>query len=222
MMEESERSMFLKLAWLPPDTEFLGVPQRPLSLGSWQAARLMGLRVLNREVELSPEDTYREMMVYLWLHREPVDEVGRAIWGGSWRAVYECDLPDPLPIEMLEHWSLLRERIVSLIEATDIAIRPRPSTSTDDPTPFEVVGPDRTAHELATVARVTGADPRALLWEMPLYQLRQIYHAEMRWHRFWTVRPAGAPLPEGSFEGFEESVLGNLEGDIDTDTVQDE
>lgn len=201
--------MFLKLAWLPPDTEFLGVPQRPLSLGSHQAMRLMGLRLLDTPVILSPEETYRELMGYLWLHREPIDQVSRAIWSGSWRALVEVDIPDPLPLDLLEAWSLMRERLTSLLDATDIKIRPRPSSSGDDPTPFEVVAPDHTAHELATVARAMGADPRALFWEMPIYQLRQIYHAEMRWNRFWTVRPA-QEVKDGDFAGFEDSVLGNL------------
>lgn len=207
-MEHSERSMFLKLAWLPPDTEFLGVPMRPLSIASEQALRLMGLRVLDRGAGQTPQEIYADMTAYLWLHREPVDVVARAIWSGTWRATLAAAYPSSPPSLLLEEWAIFRERLLSLLDATEITIRPRPSSPHDERIPGEVVAPDYTAHEFSTVARVMGGDPRTLLWEFPLYQIRQIYHAEMRWNRVWTVRPAGPALSADAFEGFGEAVLG--------------
>ena len=128
---------------------------------------------------------------------------------GSWRAMLAAGCPEEPALDLLSEWRDARERLLNLLEATEIGIRPRPSSG-EDRTPFEVRGPDEMAHMLSVVARATGRAADELLWQMPLHQLRQCYHAEMRWHGFWTVRPA-QEIPAGAFEGFGESVLGNLE-----------
>lgn len=209
-MEELERTMFLKLSWFSPDRRLLGMDVRPYSLATHHALRLMGLRLLERDHGLDPDEEYRQLMAYLWLHREPVETVSEALWSGSWRAMVEVDCPEEPALELLSEWREARERLLSLLEASEIGIRPRPSSG-QDRTPFEVRGPDEMAHQLSVVARATGSGRDELLWHTPLHQLRQSYHAEMRWNGFWTVRPA-QEIPEAAFDGFEESVLGNLAG----------
>ena len=212
-MDDAERSLLLKLAWFTPDRTLLGMPARPYSLATHHALRMMGLRLLDREHDLSPEEEYRELRAYIWLHCEPVAVISESLWCGKWREMIDYECPDEPPMEMLSEWREARERLLSLLEASEISIRPRPRSG-EDKTPFEVRGPDEMAHWLAVVARATGRPDAELLWEMPLYQLRQHYHAEMRWHGFWTVRPA-QEIPEAEFEGFGEMVMGNLAGEVE-------
>lgn len=207
-MEELERSMFLKLSWFSSDRRLLGEEVRPYSLASHHAVRLMGLRLLEREHGLTEDEEYRELMAYRWLHYEPVEVVAEGLWSGTWRAMLSAPCPEEPALELLAEWREARERLLNLLEATEIGIRPRPSSG-EDKTPFEVRGPDEMAHQLSVVARATGRASDELLWQMPLHQLRQHYHAEMRWHGFWTVRPA-TEVAEGAFEGFGEMVMGRL------------
>lgn len=219
-MTDASRAMFLKLAWFPPDTELLGSEARPLCLATWEAMTLMGLTLLDREAEISPEDEYRQLMVYRWLHCEEPQEISRALWSGSWRAMLEVEIPEPLPADLLEVWQEEKQRLLALLEATEVAIRPRPRSGHDD-TPFEVVGPDALAHRLSVVERATGRGGWEIFWEMPLYQFWQRYHAEMRWHSFWTVRPGKRVDPE-AFAGFGEAVMANLREQAESGSESDE
>lgn len=208
-MSPLDRAMFLKLSWFTPDQTLLGTPVRPYSLASHHAVRMMRLTLLEREHGLDPAEEYRQLLAYCWLHREPIADVSESLWSGSWRAMLDAPAPPEPALDLLTEWREARERLLSLLEATEITIRARPSTG-EDRTPFEVCGPDVMAHQLSVVARATGRSDHDLLWQMPLHQLRQHYHAEMRWHGFWTVRPA-EEIPDGAFAGLGEGVLGNLE-----------
>lgn len=208
-MTEIERATLLRLAWFPPDREFLGSPQRSICLGTWHAMRLMGLRILDEEATLSPADEYRQMAAYLWLHRESPETISAALWSGSWKAMLAVpvDEAEP-PLELLDRWREFRQRILSLLEAAAVRIRPRPE-SPYDKTPFEVVGPEAMGHHITVVMDAAKLTREEVLWDLPLYQELVIYHGEMRKRGHWTVRP-GREVDEGEFVGFGESVMNQL------------
>lgn len=213
-MTETRRTILLRMGWFPPDTELLGQPVRPLCYATWHMMKLIGLRLLDRDVQLEPRDEYAQLMVYIWLHKQTPAEINAALWSGSWRLILDEALaPDEeVPMEMLDLWRDEREQILSLIEASEIKVRPRPDKGHDD-TPFEVVGPDEMAHQISVVRRAHHASTAHVAWEIPLYQFWQDYHAEMRWQAHWTVRARGGnPLKDEDFDGFGASVLANLQG----------
>lgn len=211
-LTEIERATMLRLAWYPPDREFLGEPQRPLCLGTWHAMALMGIRLLDEEVAMSPAEEYRQLAVYLWLHREPVEVIEASLWSGAWRAMLEVkvDETDP-PLELLAEWREMRARLLGLLEATAIRIRPQPR-SPHDKTPGEVVGPDAMGHHITVVMDATGKSEREVMWDLPLYQELVIYHGEMRKRGHWTYRP-GKEVAESEFVGFGDAVFANLRSD---------
>lgn len=212
-MTETRRTILLRMGWFPPDTTLLNQPVRPLCFATWHAMKLMGLRLLDRAAELDPRDEYAQLMVYLWLHKEEPEKINLALWSGSWREVLDGALTpeEEPPMELLSLWHDERERILSLIESAEVKVRPRRNVVKDD-TPFEVVGPDEMAHQISVVRRAHHATTRHVLWELPLYQFFQDYHAEMRWQAHWTVRAKGGAVAKAEdFEGFGASVLANLQ-----------
>lgn len=212
-MTEAERLIYLRFSWYPPDTLLLGDTARPLCFATWNAMEMMGLRILRRDVELDPEEEYREIMAYVWLHSEEPEEISRSLWEGSWRCMLEVPVPEEkLPMDLLGEWRSLREKLLNLLEATQVKIRPRERSKNDD-TPFEVIGPDEMAHRLGVVQRATRQSDEDILWNMPLYQFHQKYHAEMRWNSFWTVRGVVAKS-DVDMEGIGEDVMENLKSQL--------
>ncbi len=224
-MTETRRTILLRMGWFPPDTSLLGQPVRPVCFATWHAMKLMGLSLLDRDAVLDPRDEYAQLMVYLWLHREPPSVIADALWSGSWRVILEEALPDTKepPMALLNLWREEREQILSLIEAAEVKIRPRPRTGNND-TPFEVVGPDEMAHQISVVRRAHNATTEHVLWNIPFYQFCQDYHAEMRWQAHWTVRARGGapPATAEDFEGFGASVLANLQAQMDEEAAEKE
>jgi hypothetical protein len=202
--------LLLTLAWYPADqlsfARELGADERrlrPLSLASFQAIRLMGLlHFIDRTEDngATLAETTRFVRLYIWLHSEDIDVINRALWDGSWAALIEAD-DDEACAPIIDAWQRHRERLAALIEAAAIEVVPRPKSDHDD-TPWNVVGPVDLAHKIATIARCTGWTRDHILWELPLAQALQIYHAELRWHSLWTVRP-GKPVPDDAFEDFD-------------------
>lgn len=218
MMDDGERDLFLRLGWFAPESVVLDVACRPVSLGSMEAMRLMGLGLLTEEDEGWPADSLtatREIAVYLWLHdREtPVEAVERALWDGSWRRIGAAI--EEANAAVISEFAVMRLRLRRLIGAAGIEIRPRPKSHHDD-TPWNVVGPGALAHRVTVLGRATGWSRREILWRLPLYQAEQIYHAEMRWQGMWTVR-AGAG--EVRAEVFEDFAIGAL---FETDPMSDD
>ena len=212
-MTDTRRTILLRMAWFPPDTEIMGQQVRPLCLATWHAMKLMGLQLLERSVELEPRAEYAQLMVYVWLHREDPDKIAQALWSGSWRKILETALEedaDPEP-ELLQLWRDQREQILQLLEASAVKVKPRKDGKPVD-TPLEVVGPDEMAHQISIVRRATGESTKEVLWDLPLYQFRQHYHSEMRWQAHHTVRPgSGSSSQPEEFEGFGAAVLANLQ-----------
>ena len=198
-MEASDRTLFLSLAWFPPDSLLLDQPTRPLSLLSLEAMRLMGLMpLMEGPTDLTSTDETRLLAAYLWLHTEPIEVIERALWDGSYRAVLDSQT-DPAP-SLIAEWLMVRERLRVLIEACTVEIIPKPKGEHDD-TPGRVVGPSTLAFQLSTLARCTGQSIRSIGWELPLPQALQLYHAELRWHGIWTAQP-GQPVAAAEFSDF--------------------
>lgn len=208
--DEAYRPLFLRLGWFAPDSALIGVRTRPVSLGSMEAMRLMGLSLLEAEAaDLDAALETREIAAYLWLHSAPVAEVELALWDGSWRAIWEAQ--DEPCTAVVAAWRMTRERLRAVIRAAGIEVLPRPKAATDE-TPWNVVGPQDLAFKLSVIARCTGWGRRKILWRLPVAQALQIYHAELRWHGVWTVRP-GRRVAPGTFDDFAIGALEEEDGD---------
>lgn len=221
-MSETRRTILLRLAWFPPDTMVLGQKVRPVCYATWHAMKLMGLRLLDREATLDPRDEYAQLMVYVWLHKSEPSTIADALWSGGWRVILEEAVPadEEELLSVLDLWRKDREQIISLIEAAEVKIRPRPQNGKND-TPFEVVGPDEMAHQISVVRRAHHASTDHVLWEVPFYQFCQDYHAEMRWQAHWTVRAKGGQIAkEEDFIGFGASVMANLRAQEEAEAAE--
>jgi hypothetical protein len=209
-MDEHERDLYRRLGWFAPDSVILGMEMRPVSLASMEAMRLMGIAGLLESVPETETDfgqETREIAAYLWLHavETPVPVVERAIWDGSWRAVMDSmELPS---LDVVVEFRVMRERLRALIVAAGVTVKPKPKSKSDD-TPWNVMGPGAMAFDVAVIARATGWGRREILWDTPLYQALQIYHAELRWNGLWTVPPGSGAVEPSVFENFELSALG--------------
>lgn len=207
-MSPLERNVILSLSWFRPDGDLLGEATRSLSLLSRQAARVMGLRLLDRNHVLTPDEEIAELQAYVWLHAEEIPVIERAMWSGAWRGVLDAKPMDPEEaVAVLSVWRSRREEILSLIEATSVRVRPKPRKPgrNDDPRPISVVGPTKLAHLIRLVARESGLSFREAGWELPIWEANQIYHDLMHFEGQWTELDGGsvAGVAPVDFAGFE-------------------
>lgn len=210
-------SLALALSWCEEEGELLGVPVRPLSLGSRHLLGLMRSRMLDLDPGYETEEgEMRDLTLYAWLHSAPLREVTDAMWSGAWRAVMEsAQVDEATRREVLPEWRERRLRMASLCAAVDYQAMPKPRPGAADgaraqgPTPpADLMNPTRLAHRVWLLRRETGCDRREALWECPYWQAVQICHAAERYEGAWTVPPR-VKVPVEEFEGFD---LGEDEG----------
>lgn len=206
-MTDSDRNLFLSLAWFPPDTEVVGVPTRSLSIASRHALRLMGLRCLERDSGVDEVTEYGELLAYAWLHTEDPETISRAVWDGSWRGTLEVaeEIDEEERIAHLADWRETRERVLSLLDSTDVRILPRKSRGPQSPeqtSPAAVVNPLVIDHRITVLMRETGMSRREVLWELPVWEGNRIYHAAMRFDGQWTAWELERSGEQESFEDF--------------------
>lgn len=209
-MEEWQRRLMLGMSWFPPDTEILGTETRSLSLASREALRMIGLPILDRSATPDRLEELDQLMVYAWLHSESIEVVSRSLWTDAWHSArgYQAESEEEIQV-ILSEWREIRERIISLVEATDIEIQPKPKTAKEkenNKIPSNVIGPTVFAHKVSVVMRETGMDRETVLWRLPVWEANQIYHAAMRWNGHWTVR-VKERSPHDSFSDFEVKAL---------------
>lgn len=201
----TERLHFADLAWFQPPSPWAAVQGgeqlalRPLCLATWKAMEIMGLTLLEAEAALSAEEETHQTRLFLWLHTEAIAEVSAALWDGSW-CLIGADLPESERIlpALLGSFLPYRARLISLLTAARIRVRPRPP-SKHDPTPSDVVDPSEFAFIVATLIRETHLPLETLLWDTFLPQALQLYHAALRWNGSWTL-PPGQPVDEEAVE----------------------
>lgn len=204
-MRDLQRALTLPFAWFPPDTLLFDQPMRSLSLLSHQAVKVMGLRVLDPLASYEdPKDEMREVLVYAWLHTAPVDEIARALWDESWRSIDYVETSPAATVAMLSEWRAFRERILALLDATEIRIRPRPAKpgASPDDTPPDVVNPTLLSAQIVAVAEVLNEARERVGWHVPVWEAWQIYHVERRREGRWTIRGKDRSVPEETFDDF--------------------
>lgn len=195
-LNDFERQLFGDLAFFSEDTEFLGIAQRPLSMMSHKALEIMDVKLLHPDHGLDLEEESKQIAVYLWLHSTPVETICAALWSGEWRKITEAmEGADEDIVIAFREWSA---RLIAMIAATDIIIRPREISKTDK-TPRDVVGPSALAFSVSMIANFTHEPTHRIKWHMFLPEAMLYYHAALRWHSFWTVRP-GKEVKEADME----------------------
>jgi hypothetical protein len=186
---------------------------RPLTLGSLEAMRVMGIAWLDETVQLDLEEEQRQLMLYHWLHTAPVEEVEHALWSGNWRAVQPAEVPDVI----IARYRLHRARLIAEIKDVSVICRPKPEDKKRaETTPSDIVRPQSIDYRIYLLMRDTHMSRAEILWQLPLPQALTIYHCAL-WHAgHWTVRP-GAPVDDKEFEDFElEGLDQEAEPSIDT------
>ena len=180
---------------------------RPLSLGSMEAMRVMGVTWLDRDVQLDLAQEERQILLFDWLHRAPLPDVEHALWSGAWQVV-SAD-PGEVPNIIIARYRLLRDRLMSEIDEAKITIRPRESDrKAERDTPADVMRPRALDYRVWLLMRDLHLSRTEALWHLPLVQALTCYHCSLWNQGLWTVKP-GAPVKEADFEDFD------LPGDID-------
>jgi len=160
-------------------------------------------------------DEAREVLAYAWLHTAPIDEISRALWDDGWRSAIRYEETDAAAtLALLAEWRELRERIVALLEATEIRVTPRPrkANAPADDTPANVVYPLLLSAQIATVAEILGEPKERVGWHVPIWEAWQIYHVARRRDGAWTIPGKGRAEPAETFESFECAALTPGEG----------
>jgi hypothetical protein len=175
-------------AWLDASHEWLASESfpdpRPLSLGSLDALRLMGMDVFGEE---RPVDEDRAFAYYRWLHTAPLRTVKAALWSGSWPLLYS-DVPQ-LSEEVIATFRAECHRLGSMIKAVTIALRPKPKRPNSETPPPDVLAPSLTSFRIITIAKELGCTPEVAHWHLPIVQSLQVYHLAMWESGRWTVKP---------------------------------
>ena len=159
---------------------------RPLSICSAKAMDLMGLGLFKDDVELSDDEQRRQIKVWLWLHTAPLAEICAALWDGTWRGLLDSkEAPGHAIVTEFRSW---HQRVLWMLEACAVDIRPRPRSKGDD-TPRDVVPPSKMAFMVSIICHHTHLERHRVKWHLFLPEALQEYHVAMRWNGQWTVRP---------------------------------
>lgn len=171
-------------AWLDSSHAWLaaegGALPRPLSLGSLDALRLMGL-----DFASAIFDTH-EIALYRWLHIAPLHDVRFALWTGSWDSLFFN--PEPLDEAIVAAFRHEQSRLAAILAAVTVTVRARPRKGRDE-TPPDVIAPTLTTFRAVTIAAALRADLEHVRWHLPVVQALQVYHHALWESGRWTVRP---------------------------------
>ncbi len=165
-------------AWLASDD----CPQpRPLSLASFDALRMMGIRFADCVFDT------RQIALYRWLHIAPLHAVKSVMWTGTWDGLFAN--PDPLSEENIAAFRAERDRLAAVLAAVTISIRAKPRHKDAEKTPPDVLSPTLATFRAVTVAAMLRADLEHVRWHLPIVQALQVYHHALWSEGRWTVRP---------------------------------
>lgn len=171
---------------------------RPLSLGSMEAMRVMGVTWLDDEASLPLAEEERQILLFDWLHRAPLVEVEQALWSGAWQSITGGDVPDVI----VARYRVLRDRLLAEIEQAKVTIRPRESDrKAEKQTPADVLRPSALDYRVWLLMRDLHLSRTEALWHLPLVQALTCYHCSLWNAGAWTVKP-GEPVKEKDFEDF--------------------
>lgn len=172
---------------------------RPVSLGSMEAMRLMGLTLLDPESRLTARQEACELMAFTWLHTAPLGDVLDAIWRGTWPPAVQSP-PDECD-HILALFRVDRARFLELLNEVTMTIRCKPRSPGYETPPADVVLPSLYTHRLCILQQATHQPREQLEWHMSIVTALEIYH-HARWHEgAWTVKP-GMQTKADDFVGF--------------------
>ena len=187
---------------------FLGALERPVSLGSMEIMRRLGISVMKPDHELDYAQELGEIAIFTWLHTAPLADIHRALWLGTWHD--ELVAPDGEYPTLVAAFRADRDLLSRAISHVHMRVRAKPGTSNSD-VPNEVVPPTLHEHRLFVLMNTTHQTREQLEYRTGIITALQMYHAS-RWHEgAWTVRVVDTPeVAEAAFEGFD------FPADIDT------
>ena len=189
------RMQLLEAAIAEGPGELFGLKLRPVSLGTLNLCRRLGLSlVLHHEqvALISESERQRQVMLFVWMHSAPLTEVLAAVRDGSWDVPFGAFAESSSELIVPEVLAEIR-RVSQRVDAALVEVLPKPGRSSDDEAPGDILEPGFTASLVFTLARETGWAEAFLLWQLPLACALQYYHCALRASLAWTVKP-GPPV----------------------------
>lgn len=190
-MKTGVRTALLESGFLEGPWFFLGDTLRPITLGTVEVCRRMGIEILKGEERfesLSPEEQAQTVARFHWAHTEEPEVILQCLRDGVIPSA-EFDAAPTVCALFLHHLKRFNE----LLSAASVDTVPRPGEREDE-TPANHVTPCWLADFVWTLngGRVDAEDEFYILWGLPLVRAVQYYHCKLRDSRRWTV-PQGMP-----------------------------
>lgn len=191
-LDPSDRDADLELleaAFLAGRWNFFGESLRPISLGSILIARRLGLSVVltgGYAADLTPEALDRQIMLFVWAHSEPIEDVLEALDAGTWEDAFAGKTFSREGYAA----SIFLERIRGfdrMAGAALVDVRSKPGRAAE---PDDVIEPLAIADKVHKIAGSMHFTEAFILWELPLGRALQYYHCTLRSWLAWTVKPS--------------------------------
>ncbi len=168
--------------------------RRPLSLGSAEVLRSVGVTVHLPGVVLEPMEESRQIKMYDAVHVLPLAEMLKLVMFGTLRESVDEKL---LEEETVAVFRRMVEMQNELLRECDFKVRARDSEKkhAEEP-PGDMVYPSLLGARVARLAGQTGWGRDFILWEMHLAQALQLLHANHLGEGRWTVAVGQAGVME--------------------------
>lgn len=144
-MTTDERTQTNLDTFIAPAAESSGITLRPFSAGTLTICRALGLSMVvggdKEQVEaLSADDKQRQLTTFLFIQSQPLDVVKKAVrLAREDRQAFEDEylLPFELELPVIAMFTAMQqlEQNLTAIEAAQIEVITRPSSSKKEPTP---------------------------------------------------------------------------------------
>jgi hypothetical protein len=173
------------LAFIHDPHSLLGdAPRRPLSLGSAEVLRTLGVTVHLPGADLSVEEESRQILMYDAVHVLPAADLLRHVTLGTLRHSVSDELLGEDTVATFRHMVELQN---TLLKACDFKVRLRDSEKKhrEEP-PGDMVYPSLLASRVARLS-AQGWSRDFILWELPLSQALQLLHTSYLAEGRWTV-----------------------------------
>jgi hypothetical protein len=173
------------LAFIHDPHSLLGdAPRRPLSLGSAEVLRTLGVTVHLPGADLSVEEESRQILMYDAVHVLPAADLLRHVTLGTLRHSVSDELLAEDTVATFRHMAELQN---TLLKACDFKVRLRDSEKKhrEEP-PGDMVYPSLLASRVARLS-AQGWSRDFILWELPLSQALQLLHTSYLVEGRWTV-----------------------------------
>jgi hypothetical protein len=159
--------------------------RRPLSLGSAEVLRTLGVTVHLPGVVLGLEEESRQIRMYDAVHLLSVADLKRLVALGKLTESVPDELLSETTVATFRHMVELQN---ALLEECDFKVRARESEKKhrEEP-PGDMVYPSLLGARVARMAKETGWSRDFILWEMHLGEALQLLHTSHLGEGRWTV-----------------------------------